>query len=100
MLRVCYELAGIVGVDPARLTLRKLAWMAAGRKRVDGQLFAWHLAGVVGFMPLTGKVLDPERINPFGTGAGGTAEGRREIDRVRDFISARGIAALGGIGGN
>ncbi len=76
--------------------MRKLAWMAAARKRVDGQLSAWHLAGVVGFMPLTGKVLDPERINPFG--AAGSSESQQRIADVKAFIDARGVAALGGIG--
>ncbi|VTR96046.1 unnamed protein product [Gemmata massiliana] len=72
--------------------------MATARKRVDGQLSAWHLAGIVGFMPLTGKFLNPNAINPFGDGAGGTAEGQREIDRVREFIRSRGIASFGGTG--
>ncbi len=95
---MCYELAGIVGVDPARLTLRKLVWMANARKRNAGALVAWHLAGVVGFMPFTGKPLDPNAINPFGEGSGGTAAGRREMDRVREFIRSRGIASFGGTG--
>ncbi|AMV29287.1 hypothetical protein VT84_33135 [Gemmata sp. SH-PL17] len=47
--------------------------MVGARKRVDGQLSAWHLAGIVGFMPFTGKALDPEQINPFGPGAGARA---------------------------
>ena len=68
--------------------------MAGGRKRVDGLLFAWHLAGVVGFMPLTGKELNPEQINPFGSGVPrGT---RTKLDEVKAFIAGIGLAALGG----
>ena len=68
--------------------------MAGARKRVDGQLFAWHLAGVVGHMPLTGRVLDAERINPFGGTV--SAAARERIDQVKAFIAGRGLAALGG----
>lgn len=39
--------------------------MAAERKRVMGELAAWHLAGVVGHMPFVNATLRPQEINPY-----------------------------------
>lgn len=39
--------------------------MAGGRKRVMGELAAWHLAMLVARLPFTAKLLDPDQINPY-----------------------------------
>jgi hypothetical protein len=44
--------------------------MAAERKRVWGELAAWHLAGVVGHMPFVNATLRPQEINPYRPRAG------------------------------
>jgi hypothetical protein len=41
------ELAGIVGIDPAGLTLRRLVGMAEGRQRHDWQLAASLMANQI-----------------------------------------------------
>ena len=33
--RLCFELAGVLGIDPGPLTLRELVWMAEARTRHD-----------------------------------------------------------------
>lgn len=48
------------------MTLRELVWMAEERKRVWGELAAWHLAGLVARLPFTAQALDPSKINPYG----------------------------------
>lgn len=83
----------MVGVDPARLTLRQLAWMCAERKRVWGELAAWHLSGVVMYMPFVNARLSVQQVNPYGGGKCSAG-----VQRVKDFIAAQGIAALGQIG--
>lgn len=40
--------------------------MADERKRVAGELTAWHLAGLVARLPLTAQVLNFQEINPYG----------------------------------
>lgn len=88
-----YEFAGIIGIDPARrgLTLRKLAWMVAERKRVMGELAAWHLAGVGALMPFVNAKLSVQSINPYG----GPSETAKKIESVRAFIASQAWAALG-----
>lgn len=39
--------------------------MTAERREFYGHLAAWHLSGIVGFMPFTGKQLNPDEINPY-----------------------------------
>lgn len=41
-MRLCYELAGIAGVDPGPHTLRELAWLADGARRD-----AWDRASLI-----------------------------------------------------
>ena len=67
--------------------------MAAERKRVMGELAAWHAAMIVVFMPFTGKVLSPSAINPYAD-----RKVSAKIAAVRAFIAVQGIAALGGFG--
>ena len=33
--QICYELAGVVGIDPRPFTLRKMVWMSDGRERSE-----------------------------------------------------------------
>lgn len=72
--------------------MRELAWMAAERKRVMGELAAWHLAGVGAIMPFVNAKLDPQAINPY---RGGQRMARK-VQEVREFIASRGLAALAG----
>lgn len=49
------------------MTLRELVWMATERRRFMGELSAWHLAGIIAYMPFTAARLNPTEINPYGT---------------------------------
>lgn len=69
--------------------------MATERKRVMGELAAWHLAGVGALMPFVNAKLSPQQINPYRVV---DPAARRRIEAVRAFIAARGMAALGGGG--
>ena len=42
--------------------------MADERKRETGLMAAWHAAMIIARLPLTGEALDPNAINPYGTG--------------------------------
>ncbi len=63
-----YRLAGVVGVDPAPLTLRQLAWMASAKREHD-----WALASSL--MALSaelardrrrrGRPFTPDEFNPL-----------------------------------
>jgi hypothetical protein len=65
--------------------------MTRERKRVLGELAAWHLAGVAGCMPFVHARLDPAAINPYRDRAAGLS---RQVEKVRAFIAARGLAAF------
>lgn len=67
------------------MTLRKLAWMAGERRRVWGELAAWHLAGVALFMPFVNAKLDPAEINPYK----GNEPEDPGVARIKAFIKKR-----------
>ena len=67
-----------------------MVWMCAERKRVWGELAAWHLAGVVARMPLTAVDLDPKEINPYRA----PEPEREDVRKAREFIAKRMWAAL------
>jgi hypothetical protein len=64
--------------------------MAAERRRIWGLIAAWHLTGVVAFMPFVNVKLDPEETNPF--------KGNKPEDpglaRIKAFIERRKWAAI------
>jgi hypothetical protein len=64
--------------------------MYGERRRVMGELAAWHLAGVVGFIPFTGKELSVQEIHPY-KGDEPEDEG---VARIKAFIARRRWAAL------
>jgi len=68
--------------------------MAEARRSFLGYLAAFQVSGVVAAMPLTGRALDPDEINPFPPPVGPRV--RAQLDRIRTFIARRRIAALGG----
>ena len=47
------------------MTLRELVWMTDAKRRFVGEVTAWHLAGIVAYMPFTGTQLSPAEINPY-----------------------------------
>jgi hypothetical protein len=63
--------------------------MAAERKRVWGQLAAWHVSQVLAHMPFTAAAYEPDEINPY--------KGDRPEDpglaRIKAFIARRRWAA-------
>ena len=64
--------------------------MYAERRRVWGELAAWHLAGVVAYLPFTGKELDVQGIHPY---PGDEAEDEG-LAAAKAFIAKRKWAAL------
>lgn len=78
------------------MTLRKLTWMCAEKKRVMGELAAWHLAGVALLMPFVNAKLNVQQINPYK----GETRQSSQVEAVRAFIAARGLAALAGSASN
>jgi hypothetical protein len=62
--------------------------MARARREYEGSLFAWHAAAVIGFMPFTGKQLNPGAINPFGT-----SDRAGELARVKAWVDRAMFAA-------
>ncbi len=67
--------------------------MCAEKKRVAGELAAWHLAGIAMLMPFVNAKLSVAAINPYGPG-----KDSAKVQAVKDYIAAQGIAALGGFG--
>ncbi len=72
--------------------MRKLKWMADERKRQQGELSAWHLAGIVGSIPFTGKSLNPSEINPYKT----DRHESPHLAKIKSLIAGMGLAALAG----
>jgi len=64
--------------------------MAQEKKRVMGELAAWHLAGVAAVMPLVNARLNPQSINPYRR----ASKMARKLAEVRAFISSAGLAAM------
>lgn len=64
--------------------------MAAERKRVMGELAAWHLSGVAAVMPFVNAKLNPKAINPYRR-ADAMA---KKLAEVRQFIASAGLAAM------
>lgn len=58
-MRLCYELAGIVGIDPRRMTLRQINWMADGR-RID----EWNRTALECVLFVNAN-RDPKKTKPF-----------------------------------
>lgn len=52
----------MIGLDPAGFSLRELELMAGERKRVAGELAAWHIAMIAGMF---GTQLSPTDLNPY-----------------------------------
>ncbi len=63
-MRCCLELAGIVGVDPTRLTLRELNVMATSRQQSDWLKVGVGVAWIVNKNGWTKEPLDPMAIIP------------------------------------
>lgn len=72
------------------MTLRKLTWMCAERKRVMGELAAWHLSGVALYMPFVNAKVDPNAINPYRAGPPASAA----VQRVKAFIAQVGFEVM------
>jgi hypothetical protein len=53
-------LAGVVGIDPKRMTLRELIPMVQERKRVWGELAAWAVVNMAG-----SENVDISAVNPY-----------------------------------
>ena len=66
--------------------------MMRENKRVTGEIFAWHLAGVAGAMPFVNAKLNPRQINPYRKRNRAV---ERKIEEVRAFINSMGLAAAG-----
>jgi hypothetical protein len=64
--RLGWEFAGIAGFADA--SLRQLVWAAREKRRLAGELAAWHLTEIAARIPFTGgKRIDPAAINPYRT---------------------------------
>lgn len=64
--------------------------MAGERKRVMGEIFAWHLAGVVGHMPFTARALNPADINPYK----GVRRDSPQLARIKAVIASMTLRAI------
>ncbi|GHT12321.1 hypothetical protein FACS1894170_06990 [Planctomycetales bacterium] len=62
-----YELAGIIGIDPGKYTLRTLIWMAEGKQSADWNRTSHLLALLININRDTKKsrVVKPAELNPF-----------------------------------
>ena len=61
----CYHLAGVVGVDPKRLTLRELVWMNDAKERSDWNKFSVLVAQIHNVNCMDKKdQIDFRRIHP------------------------------------
>ena len=58
-MRLCFELAGIAGIDPRPLTLRQINWMADGR-RID----EWNRTSLQCVL-FANANRDPKKTRPF-----------------------------------
>ena len=63
--KLVYELAGHVGVDPRRLTLRRLMWMAEARSRGRWDHTAHMLAMLANTRFGAKESLSPRQFHPF-----------------------------------
>jgi len=68
-LKLVWEAAGVIGVDPGPLTLRELVWMAEAKARNE-----WtHTSAVMALManahrdPKKTRVFTPADFNPYAT---------------------------------
>lgn len=64
--------------------------MVRAKRENDGQLVAWHLCGIIAYMPFTGTSLDCNEINPYQPGTGDV---QKKLAEVRRFIAWVGVKA-------
>ncbi len=83
----CWELAGIVGVDPGPRTLAELMAMAKGRQRAEWERTA-QLSALIGAIPTATqesiqKPFEPWEFNPFADEEPPKVEEARDQDERR-----------------
>lgn len=69
-----------------------MLWAAEGHRHFAGELAAWHLAGIVAHLPLTGRVLDPAQINPYRLAAANA--GSAAAEELRRWHRKRQMRAM------
>ena len=74
----------MIGLDPGPFSLRELMLMVDERKRVMGELTAWHIAQIVGMF---GEPPDPGQLNPYRVVSRGEIEARAKLKKQRFFAS-------------
>ena len=67
--------------------------MASERKRVWGELAAWHMAHIVARLPFTAQVIDFREINPYGK----PKPPNPELDRLIAWKNQQKMKALAGV---
>ena len=81
----------MIGLDPGPFTFRELMLMADEKKRVAGELAAWHIAQIVAMF---GEKVDPGQLNPYRVVSRAEKEARERLKKQR-FFAAMSVGLFG-----
>ncbi len=87
---ICFRLAGIAGVDPLPLTMRRIKWMADAKDRADWDKWSALLAITLNCHVEKKYQVKPHDMNPYTVRKKGTADFAASVEAVHHALKNRG----------